>query len=80
MSSSAAASPPGSMSAGSPPSAPRAPRDKTQYLYMAVIAAMLLGIAVGFAFPGKVSELARSRSAGGLAKGLGRAFTAAIFD
>ena len=53
MSSSAAASPPGSMSAGSPPSTPRAPRDKTQYLYMAVVAAMLLGIAVGFAFPGK---------------------------
>jgi len=36
-----------------PPSAKKAPRDKTQYLYMAVIVAMLLGIAVGFAFPGK---------------------------
>ncbi|HZX99871.1 MAG TPA: C4-dicarboxylate transporter DctA, partial [Dermatophilaceae bacterium] len=53
MSSSAAASPPGSMSAGSPPFAPPAPRDKTHYLYMAVIVAALLGIAVGFAFPGK---------------------------
>jgi len=28
-------------------------RDKTRYLYMAVIIAALLGIAVGFAFPGK---------------------------
>ncbi len=53
MSSSAAASPPGSMSAGSPPLVTKAPRDKTQYLYMAVVAAMLLGIAVGFLFPGK---------------------------
>jgi len=53
MSSSVAASPPGSMSPGTPPSKPRAPRDKTQYLYLAVIVAMLLDIAVGFAFPGK---------------------------
>jgi aerobic C4-dicarboxylate transport protein len=53
MSSSAAASPPSSMSAGNPPSVPKAPRDKTHYLYMAVIVAALLGIAVGFAFPGK---------------------------
>ena len=51
MSWSAAASP-GSIHGGAPPSA-RKPRDKTQYLYMAVIAAMLLGIAFGFAFPGK---------------------------
>ena len=57
MSSSAAASPPGSMSAGSPPFAPPAPRDKTHYLYMAVIVAALLGIAVGFAFPGNVRQL-----------------------
>jgi aerobic C4-dicarboxylate transport protein len=41
------------MSAGNPPSVPKAPRDKTHYLYIAVIVAMLLGIAVGFAFPGK---------------------------
>jgi len=36
-----------------PPSATRAPRDKTHWLYMAVIVAALLGMAVGFAFPGK---------------------------
>ena len=53
MSSSAAASPPSSMSAGNPPSVPKAPRDKTHWLYMAVIAAALLGILVGFVFPGK---------------------------
>jgi len=35
------------------PSVPKGRRDKTHYLYMAVIVAMLLGIAVGFAFPGK---------------------------
>ena len=45
MSRSAAASPPGSTQ--------RPPRDKTHWLYMAVIVAALLGIAVGFAFPGK---------------------------
>jgi aerobic C4-dicarboxylate transport protein len=44
--SSSAASPPGS-------TVTRAPRDKTHYLYLAVIVAMLAGIAVGFAFPGK---------------------------
>ena len=44
---------PGSTSPGPPPSAQRAPRDKTHWLYMAVIVAVLLGIAVGFAFPGK---------------------------
>ena len=48
MSSSVAASP-----AGTPPTAVKGKRDKTQYLYMAVVAAMLLGIAFGFAFPGK---------------------------
>jgi len=53
MSSSAAASPPSSMSAGNPPSVPKAPRERTHWLYMAVIVAALLGIAVGFAFPGK---------------------------
>ena len=44
---------PGSTPADPPPSAPKRPRDKTHYLYMAVITAMVLGIAVGFAFPGK---------------------------
>jgi len=53
MSNSTAASPPGSMPAGAPPSTPKVSRDKTHWLYMAVIVAMLLGIAVGFAFPGK---------------------------
>jgi len=51
MSRSAAASP-GSIQGGAPPSA-RKPRDKTQYLYMAVVAAMLLGILVGFIAGGK---------------------------
>jgi aerobic C4-dicarboxylate transport protein len=36
-----------------PPFEVKRPRDKTHWLYMAVIAAMLLGIAFGFAFPGK---------------------------
>ncbi|MEO8555881.1 MAG: cation:dicarboxylase symporter family transporter, partial [Actinomycetota bacterium] len=53
MSNSTAASPPGSMPADPSPSAQRAPRDKTHWLYTAVIVAVLLGIAVGFAFPGK---------------------------
>ena len=53
MSKSAAASLPGSTPVGSPPTPTKGPRDKTQYLYMAVVAAMLLGIAFGFAFPGK---------------------------
>jgi aerobic C4-dicarboxylate transport protein len=48
---STAASPPGST--GTPPSVPKGRRDKTRYLYMAVIVAMLAGIAVGIAFPGK---------------------------
>ncbi len=40
---------------GSPPSGPgtSVKRDKTHWLYIAVIAAVLLGIVVGFAFPGK---------------------------
>ncbi len=50
MSRSAAASPPSSMSAGTPP---QVRPDKTKYLYMAVIVAAILGIAFGFAFPGK---------------------------
>ena len=50
MSSSAAVSPRSFAPAGPPPSAKR---DKTHWLYMAVIVAMVLGIAVGFAFPGK---------------------------
>lgn len=35
----------------------RPPRDRTRYLYIAVIAAVLLGIAVGFAVPGVAKEL-----------------------
>ncbi|MEP7016763.1 MAG: cation:dicarboxylase symporter family transporter [Actinomycetota bacterium] len=38
------------MSAGTPP---QVRPDKTKYLYMAVIVAAILGIAFGFAFPGK---------------------------
>ena len=53
MSRSAAASPPSPSPTGAPPSVPVVHRDKTRYLYMAVIIAALLGIAVGFAFPGK---------------------------
>jgi len=53
MSSIAAASPPGSRPGGAPPSVPSGQRDKTHWLYLAVIAAVLLGIVVGFAFPGK---------------------------
>jgi aerobic C4-dicarboxylate transport protein len=52
MSRSAAASPPGSIQGGPPPSVKK-PRDKTQYLYMAVLGAMVLGIAFGFVFAGK---------------------------
>jgi aerobic C4-dicarboxylate transport protein len=44
---------PGSTPPGPPISTPPVRRDKTKYLYMAVITAMLLGIAVGFMFPGK---------------------------
>src|SRR5665647_288701 len=53
LSSSGAALLPGSMPPGPPSSAQRAPRDKTHWLYIAVIVAVALGIAVGFAFPGK---------------------------
>src|SRR5450759_911352 len=53
MSRSAAVSPPSPSPTGPPPSMPTVRRDKTRYLYMAVIIAALLGIAVGFAFPGK---------------------------
>ncbi len=35
----------------SPVGAPPAPRDRTQYLYLAVIVAVLLGIATGFLWP-----------------------------
>ncbi|WP_374120707.1 cation:dicarboxylate symporter family transporter [Streptomyces sp. AN091965] len=41
---------------GTPP-APRAKRDRTHYLYIAVIAAVLIGIAVGFAAPDFAKEL-----------------------
>jgi len=37
--------------------APRPRRDRTHYLYLAVIVAVLLGIAVGFAFPDFAKEL-----------------------
>ena len=50
---STAASPPSPSPTGAPPSVPVVRRDRTRYLYMAVIIAALLGIAVGFAFPGK---------------------------
>ena len=53
MSRSTAASPQGFTPADHGPSGRSGKRDKTQYLYMAVVVAMLLGIAVGFAFPGK---------------------------
>jgi aerobic C4-dicarboxylate transport protein len=53
MSRSTPASPPSPSPTGAPPSVPSARRDKTKYLYMAVIVAAFLGIAVGFAFPGK---------------------------
>ena len=52
MSRSAAATPPGSIQGGPPPLVKKA-GDKTKYLYMAVIAAMILGILFGFAFSGK---------------------------
>lgn len=39
------------------PGAPRARRDRTHYLYMAVIGAVLLGILLGFAAPGVAVEL-----------------------
>jgi aerobic C4-dicarboxylate transport protein len=47
--SSSATSPPGSTGTA----APKAHKDKTHYLYIAVIIAMVAGIAVGFASPGK---------------------------
>ena len=53
MSRSAPVSPPSPSPTGAPPSVPVIRRDKTKYLYMAVIVAAFLGIAVGFAFPGK---------------------------
>src|SRR4051812_5201520 len=37
--------------------APQPRRDRTHYLYLAVIVAVLLGIAVGFAFPDFAKEL-----------------------
>jgi len=44
---------PGSTPPGSPPSTLPVRRDRTHWLYVAVIIAVILGIAVGFAFPGK---------------------------
>src|SRR4051794_31768089 len=43
---------------GRPPaSAPRPPRDRTHWLYVSVIIAMVAGIAVGFLFPEIAKEL-----------------------
>ena len=53
MTSSVAASRPPHVPADPPAAPPRARRDKTHWLYLAVIVAVALGIAVGFAFPGK---------------------------
>ena len=53
MSSSPVATPQGSPPAGHAPSGTSGKRDKTHWLYIAVIVAVVLGIAVGFAFPGK---------------------------
>ncbi|MFR9796959.1 cation:dicarboxylate symporter family transporter [Streptomyces sp. MS06] len=50
------------------PAAPPAKRDRTHYLYLAVIVAVLLGIAVGFAVPDFAKEL----------KPLGKGFVALI--
>ncbi|GAA1002961.1 C4-dicarboxylate transporter DctA [Streptomyces thermogriseus] len=46
-----------SSAADTAPAAPAAKRDRTHYLYIAVIAAALLGIAVGFAAPDVAKEL-----------------------
>ncbi|MDN5383962.1 cation:dicarboxylase symporter family transporter [Streptomyces sp. LB8] len=46
-----------SSAADTAPAAPAAKRDRTHYLYIAVIAAALLGIAVGFAAPDAAKEL-----------------------
>jgi len=53
MTSSVAASRPPHVPTDPPAAPPRARRDKTHWLYLAVIVAVALGIAVGFAFPGK---------------------------
>ena len=52
MSTPTAASRPGSTAAGHPTSEPPVKRDRTHFLYIAVIIAVALGIVVGFAFPG----------------------------
>jgi aerobic C4-dicarboxylate transport protein len=52
MSRSAAASVPSPSPGGSPPTEPQR-HDRTHWLYMAVIVAMVLGVTVGFIFPGK---------------------------
>ncbi|WP_425580979.1 cation:dicarboxylate symporter family transporter [Streptomyces thermoalcalitolerans] len=46
-----------SSAADTAPAAPAAKRDRTHYLYIAVIAAAILGIAVGFAAPDLAKEL-----------------------
>ncbi|GHH53489.1 cation:dicarboxylate symporter family transporter [Streptomyces candidus] len=43
--------------AARPPSSARTKRDRSHYLYLAVILAVVLGIAVGFAFPGVAKDL-----------------------
>ncbi|HUX70182.1 MAG TPA: cation:dicarboxylase symporter family transporter [Cellulomonadaceae bacterium] len=53
MTSSVAASRPPHVPTDPAAAPPRARRDKTHWLYLAVIVAVALGIAVGFAFPGK---------------------------
>jgi aerobic C4-dicarboxylate transport protein len=53
MTSSVAASRPPRTPVDPPASGPSGGRDKTHVLYLAVIVAVVLGIAVGFAFPGK---------------------------
>ena len=52
MSTPTSASRPGSATAGHPTSEPPVKRDRTHFLYIAVIIAVALGIVVGFAFPG----------------------------
>ncbi|MBO8185829.1 cation:dicarboxylate symporter family transporter [Streptomyces spirodelae] len=43
--------------AGAAPEAPRAKRDRTHYLYIAVIAAVILGVILGLTAPGVATEL-----------------------
>ncbi|GAA2100309.1 C4-dicarboxylate transporter DctA [Streptomyces albiaxialis] len=47
----------GDVTEQTPPPEPRTKRDRTHYLYIAVIAAVVLGVALGFAAPGVATEL-----------------------